>query len=171
MHYRWKRYQYSQAHCDWITSPHVLRLQAHLGLAGRCARFHRQFPEMRISVGKIREIYRQRLVRRKMLREEKMVTRDHLSRIDADARRAYIQLCDYVGRGFSIVYLDKVCFTKTTLPKLCWSACRQPLQLDYRQYDTGCYAVIAAISYGRGLELIQIEKDAIDRARFKVFLE
>ena len=31
--------------------------------------------------------------------------------------------------------------------------------------------MIAAISYGRGLKLIQIEKGSIDRAKFKVFLE
>ena len=43
--------------------------------------------------------------------------------------------------------------------------------LDPKQYDTDCYAVIAAISYGRGLELIQIEKSSINKAKFKVFLE
>ena len=54
MHYKWKRYHYTMEHQSWLTSPHVLRLQAHLSLAGRCARFHRQYPEMRISVNKIR---------------------------------------------------------------------------------------------------------------------
>ena len=43
--------------------------------------------------------------------------------------------------------------------------------VDLKQYDQGYYLVIAAIFYGQGLELIQIEKGAIDRARFKVFLE
>jgi len=69
------------------------------------------------------------------------------------------------------VYLDEVCFTKTTLPKMAWSAVRQPFLLDFKQFDTSCYAVIAAISYGRGLELIQIEKNSINKAKFKLFLE
>ncbi len=42
MHYKWKRYHYTMEHQSWLTSPHVLRLQAHLSLAGRCASFHRQ---------------------------------------------------------------------------------------------------------------------------------
>ena len=171
MHYKWKRYHYTMEHQSWLTSTHVLRLQAHLSLAQRCARFHRQYPEMRISVNKIREIYKKHMVRRKVLQEQKLVTRPHLERIDAEARRAHQELRDYVIRGFSIVYLDEVCFTKTTLPTLCWSAVRQPLMVDRKQYNQGYYSVIAAISYGRGLELIQIEKGAIDRARFKVFLE
>ena len=50
---------------------------------------------MRISVGKIREIYRERLVRRKLLQETKLVTQAHLSRIDAAARVAYRELCEY----------------------------------------------------------------------------
>ena len=122
MHYKWKRYHYTMEHQSWLTSPHVLRLQAHLSLAGRCARFHRQYPEMRISVNKIREIYKKHMVRRKVLQEQKMVTRPHLQRIDEEARRALQEFREYVRRGFNIVYLDEVCFTKTTLPTLCWSA-------------------------------------------------
>ena len=41
---------------------------------------------MRISVNKIREIYKKHMVRRKVLQEQKMVTRPHLQRIDAEAR-------------------------------------------------------------------------------------
>jgi hypothetical protein len=44
---------------------------------------------MRLSVNKLREIYRERGVKRKMLRETKLVTKEHLKRIDADARKAY----------------------------------------------------------------------------------
>ena len=126
---------------------------------------------MRLSVGKLREIYRESKVRRKFLKETKLVTRPHLRKINAAAKEAHVLLSDHLARGFSIVYLDEVCFTKTTLPKLAWSAVRHNFQVDPKQYDTSCYAVVAAISYCRGLELVQIEKGSIDRAKFKVFLE
>ncbi len=58
VHYKWKRYTYTKEHRNWLTSFDELSEQAHLGLAERCALFHRRFPEMRLSVGKIREIYR-----------------------------------------------------------------------------------------------------------------
>ena len=126
---------------------------------------------MRLATNKLREIYREHMVKRKLLRETKLVTKPHLARINVAAREAYEQLCDIRAQGFSIVYLDEVCFTKTTLPKMAWSAVNQPLQYDPKQYDGSCFAVIAAISYGRGLELVQIENGSINKPKFKVFLE
>ena len=154
MHFKYKRYLYSQEHQDWLTNPDHLRMQAHLGLAERCAMFHRWFPDMRLSVSKIREIYKEHMVRRKFLREQKLVTRPHLRKINAAAREAHEQLLEKKDQGFSIIYLDEVCFTKTTIPKLAWSAVRHNIELDPKQYDGGCYAVVAAISFCRGLELV-----------------
>ena len=127
VHYKWKRYKYTKEHRDWLTSFDELSEQAHLCLAERCALYHRRFPDMRLSVGKIREIYREHKVKRKFLREVKYVTPAHWLRINSLAKEAYQQMSDYVRRGFSIIYLDEVCFTKTTLPKLCWSPLCQPL--------------------------------------------
>jgi len=74
-------------------------------------------------------------------------------------------------KGFNIIYVDEVIFGKNTNPTHCWSLKNRPLYFDYTNVDPQCYAVIAATSYFRGVELIKIFKDSVNIHKFLEFLE
>ena len=59
-----------------------------LSLAERVARFHRQFPDRRITVYRLRKVYRQHLYKKKKIRRTKIIQPAHQKKIDEEAREA-----------------------------------------------------------------------------------
>ena len=77
----------------------------------------------------------------------------------------------YKEEGYSIVYIDEFCTTKSTIPTHCWSLPRKPIQIDYKQFANKCLASVAAVSAEKGFELIMNFPKSINTLKYAKFLK
>ena len=91
--------------------------------------------------------------------------------IDAQATACYEQFVDFTNRGYNIVYVDEVMFTRRTMFTHCYSPKNEPFEYDFSQCDNRTVAVIAAISYFRGVEMVSVHPRSVNVRKFLAFLD
>ena len=73
--------------------------------------------------------------------------------------------------GFRIIYCDEVMFSSRTQLSKCWSLPNSPLEIDLSHFKAAPVAVIAAISFDKGVDIVRMHKKSIDTKKFLVFLD
>ena len=73
--------------------------------------------------------------------------------------------------GYRILYLDEICFTRSTMPKAeyCLQGQNMPADLAHLQEPT--LAVLSAISKEKGQEHYQIYENSVNVQKFKAYLQ
>ena len=98
--------------------------------------------------------------------------------MSAGARATYVakkqsvvdQLDQANREGRRIIYLDEICFTKLSIQNREWSLKGQNMKVPQKEVMNGYKAVLAAISYERGLEEITMHDIAIKTDTFIEYL-
>ena len=71
-----------------------------------------------------------------------------------------------IKEGRKIVFADEVMFTKQTSKAREWSCRRDNVKVDEAKCLTNYVAVIAPISFERGLEIVDMHDDAVNTPLF-----
>ena len=112
----------AQTHIDFLLHERTLELWSGYTMKERTVLFHRKYPHKKIAVTSLRRLYLKHGVRRKIVRQEKVMSEA--------ARRAFRAKCNDLlanlnlaeRQGRSIVYCDETLFSKRALPSREWSA-------------------------------------------------
>ena len=118
----------------------------------RTVMFHRQFPDKRIAVTSLRRLYLKNKIKRKKLRQEKVMPPEQKLEYAACCREVLAQLEQAKAEKRLILYLDELNFTKLSLMKREWSARNTNLTVDQVDVYQGYRSVIAAITEENGVD-------------------
>ena len=133
--------------------------------------FHRNFPELTVSASTIERVYKAHKVGYKFIRSVKK----HFDYREPAFFNLLTDCNDNVikarAKGLEILCLDEAVFTFNTFKKKAWSAKFQNLRVSEESRRMKCQALIAAISYERGLVSYEVHKGSIEGTKFLSFLE
>ena len=73
--------------------------------------------------------------------------------------------------GYRIVYIDEICFTRTTVPKTEFSLPRENMPADLAHLNEPTLAVLSAISKEKGQEHFKVFDNSVNVAKFKQYLK
>ena len=124
----------------------------------RTVMFHMQFPDKRIAVTSLRRLYLKNKIKRKKLRQEKVMPPVQKLEYAESCREVLAQLDQAKAEQRLTLYLDEVNFTKLSLMKRDWSARNSNLTVDQVDVYQGYRSVIAAISEENGVDYSAIHQ-------------
>ena len=109
-----------------------------------------------MTVYKLRKIYKQQKIRKKVLSKTKIPSVP--KQWDIMLQVVYLSNDVRVSneRGFRIVQLDEFMVTKRTLPTHVWSPKLENAKIDMGWIKSECKAVVIAVSKEMGLEHIEV---------------
>jgi len=129
-----------------------------------------EFPQAKMNATLLRQIYRQRKIKKKKLRWFKQPK-------EADpekARQWLITMKRLLTRakndGYRIIYLDETCFTRTTVAEAEWSLPRENTRVDQVHMNEPTLALLAAISKEKGQEHFMVFPKSVNVQKFKQYL-
>ena len=129
------------------------------------------FPDKRIAVTSLRKLYLKHGVRKKKVRQEKVLP-GRLRQDYAHRCQVLFEELDWARQeGRRVVFLDEINFTKRSLLLREYSGKNSNLSVDQREVYVGYRSVIATMSGEGGVGLIQICTEAIDADSFLRFLK
>ena len=137
----------------------------------RVSLFSRRYPEAKTTVYKLRKLYARHKIKKKVIRVDKAPKTASLMDIAIQAAELSTDVNLALERNTKIIQLDEFVITKKTWPTHAWSSPKENVTLNQCNAYTRTYAVILAISRERGVELVDIYKDSINKMKFKLFLE
>ena len=73
--------------------------------------------------------------------------------------------------GYRIIYLDEICFTRSSVPKTEYCLQNQNMPADLVHLSEPTLAVLSAISKDKGQEHFKIFKDSVNVNKFKQYLQ
>lgn len=167
---RRRLHKLSPSHVRYLIDRETLRSWAGYTLAERAALFERRFHSKRLAVTTLRRIYLQNGVKRKKVRQEKVMPQRAWENFDENRRELIQKLALALEQGRKIIYLDEICFTKRSFLGVGWSRTKENLHVDQVQIYQGYRATIAAVSEERGVEHISTYNQAVVTSDFKDYL-
>ena len=140
-------------------------------LEERVQLFRRRYPNTKITSYKLRKFFKETKIKDKVIRLEKQPKpQDMIDRVvEAADLATAVKLA--LERKFRIVQLDECMVTRRTMLKHAWSRKRTNVQLDARKLKDEVWAITAAVSREYGVDHIQVFKNSVTKAKFKIFLE
>ena len=141
-----------QVHIDFLLDQRTLERWSGLTMKERTVMFHRQFPDKRIAVTSLRRLYLKNKIKRKKLRQEKVMPPEQKLEYAESCREVLAQLEQAKAEKRLTLYLDEVNFTKLSLMKREWSTRNSNLTVDQVDVYQGYRSVIAAISEENGVD-------------------
>ena len=87
-------------------------------LAERASMIKERYPGKSITGPQLRRLYLSRGVKRKVIRQEKVVPRHRQWERDAQRLHLIAKLDEWRALGRRVLYLDEVVFSKLSMPKL-----------------------------------------------------
>lgn len=87
----------------------------------RVIRFHRVYPNKRVAVTSLRRLYLKHGIRRKKLRQEKVIPSAQKLHYAENCREVLTELNGAKVGGRLLIYLDEITFTKRSLLAREWS--------------------------------------------------
>ena len=119
-----------QEHIDYLLNQRTLEQWSGLTLKERTVMFHRQFPNRRIAVTSLRRLYLKNRIKRKKLRQEKVMPQEQQLEHAENCKEVLKQLDEARAAQRQVIYLDEVNFTKESLLKRDWSSKNSNLSVD-----------------------------------------
>ena len=124
-----------------------------------------------MTVYKLRKFYKERKIKKKLVKIGKVLPPRALPRAAEDAMNLADDVRGANLQGFRILQIDEAMYTKRVLPKFDWSKKHKNASIDWQKMDTGALAVVAAISREQGVEMAMIFPKSLNVSRFKIFLD
>ena len=133
--------------------------------------FHRAFPDKKLSDYYLKLAYKEAGIKRRLISKGKRLHPEQESRILQEAKDAKIAVQKAQDDGYRLVYCDEFCTTLQTMPKFEWQMKNTRLRVDPKEYHKKTIASVAAMSHGKGPELILSFERSVDRPKFIAFLK
>ena len=148
----------------------TLRRWSGKSLETRVALFKMAFPEASLTPSGLRFIYRRAGVKYKHVTFKKSMPLQSMDRAQAqlaEVQRLMVQAHD---EDAEVWWTDEVMFTRHSNQRFDWAPKYSNTQVDQRQAFTQYVSVIAAFSFQRGLELIQLHDTGVRIPNFLDFI-
>ena len=129
----------------------------------RAQLFQVRYPRKKISREGIRRLYISRGIKRKVVKQMKLVPNRKQDKRDQQRADIIKQIDRCKRKGRKILYLDEVNFTKLAMEKRAWSNRGHNIEIDQRAVYIGYVSVCASISEEGGVEALAIQRKAFDR--------
>ncbi len=129
-----------------------------------------RYPGKWLAVTTLRRIYLTHGVKRKKVRQEKVMPLAAWANYGERRRELSENLAQARKEGRKLIYLDEIVFSKRSFLGIDWSRTNQHIHVDQQQIYQGYRATIAACSEERGIEHIQTHNQAIDSQDFIRYL-
>ena len=139
-------------------------------LEQRVVLFKRRYPNSKITVYKLRKLYSQMKIKKKVISRNKIPSRNDLEKITIQAAEYANDIQMAIERRFRIIQLDECVVTKNTIPKTAWSLKKMNIELDFKELNMDPLAIIAAVSREYGVDHVMVFKRSINKDKFKIFL-
>ena len=94
--------------------------------------FTRRFPGKKLTVYRLRKVYRDHGIRRKKIKNSKVITDFQKKKIYKEAELARDKVAELQGLGYRILFVDEIVTTKSTIPTHEYSALKEPFTIDYK---------------------------------------
>ncbi len=154
----------------WLTSRETLKLQTALSLKDRCQHFLREFPTAHMNTFLLRQIYRQKGIKKKKYRWFK-VRKNQNDALDNNLlAKMKRELAKAKREGYRIIYLDETCFTRKTLADTEWALPKENVTVDVAKIAEPCLSLLAAISKEKGIEHYRIFEKSVNLKKYKEWL-
>ena len=139
-------------------------------LQHRATLFHRAFPDKKITTSMLQRLYANCNVRLKVVRLRKVMP--DLIKLDFEQLHAQLneRVTSAVETRRKIIFVDEVCFTRSTILKRALSSKGHNICIDQARLNEGFTSVIAAISTDNVVEHIHMEQGGINQYQFCIFL-
>ena len=124
------RRKLTQEKMDYLGSEDTLRSWQGKSLEERTALFNSRYAPLKISVTTLRSAYRKLNVKKKKVREIKIIPERTKERIPRQIRFARDALRKALEEGKNIVWLDEAMFTRKTWDEQEWSAKKKNFQVS-----------------------------------------
>lgn len=92
--------------------------------------FMAKFPGSKLSVTTLRRFYAKNNIKAKAVRQEKRMPPHALANYTAEKQRILRELDEARRQGRRILYVDEICFTKTSIMNRCWSKPNENITVD-----------------------------------------
>ena len=132
--------------------------------------FHRKFPDKKLTIYRLRKVYREHGIKRKKIRNTKVITESQKKKIYGEAVEARDRLQELEAEGYRILFVDEIVTTKSTIPSHEYSAPNRPFRVDFKQFQSSCIATVAAISHEKGVDHVMNFPSSVDRHKFIQFV-
>lgn len=153
-----------------MCSERVLEKWSGKTLKERTVLFHRQFPDKRIAITSLRRLYLRFKIKRKRVRQEKVIPQGLRAEYALKCRDVLDQVRQAEADGRTVVFLDEINFTKLSLSRSEWSVRNSNLSVDQQEVYQGYRSVIATMTAERGIGFCIIHMKAVDAEDFVSFL-
>ena len=110
-------------------------------------------------------------VKRKVIKNTKLLTPKYEEKLMPQIDELRLNLRQAIDAKKSIIYLDEVMFTNSSILKVEYSAKYTNIEVDYKRFNLKTTAVIAAISKEDGLTLFKCYDKSIDREKYIDFIK
>ena len=104
-----------------------------------------------------------------MVRNTKILTPKQVTRLEPKVDELRTNLRTAISKGRSIIYIDEVMFTTSSILKMEYSRKFENIRVDYKSFNLKTTAVIAAISNEGGLVFYKSYDKSINQERFIYF--
>ena len=118
-------------HIDFLCSSQTLQHQVGFNLEQRAILFHRQFPECKITRNQLWYIYHKNGIRRKVVRNTKVLTPKQVTRLEPKVDELRTNLRTSIDKGRSIIYIDEVMFETSSVLRMEYSRKFENILVDY----------------------------------------
>jgi transposase len=160
----------NDTHLAFLLDRNTLIRWAGRTLGERAVLFELRFPQKRLAVTTLRRLYLAHGVKRKKVRQEKVMPLSAWENFEERRRDLIANLAQAREEGRKVIYLDEIVFSKRSFLGVDWSRANQNLHVDQQQVYQGYRATIAACSEERGIEHIQTANQAINGQDFIGYL-
>ena len=165
------RVSLTQEHLNFLCSKNTLNAWAHLSLEQRVIMFHRQFPELRITITILRKIYKKNGIKFKFIRRGKKdidFKDPHYLNLFTDMHRA---LRTTRHKDIKLFWVDEAMFTFNTFRKRAWAGRGHNITINDADYFIKAQAMVCAISEDGGLEAYHIHEKSVTSSDFSQFIQ
>ena len=159
-----------EEHITFLTAQETLISWAGLSLAERAKFFHRRFPNKWIKPRALLRLYGLHGIRKKRVRFTKAHKPDRIEEYEAWRLDAVYQLQGIFDAGIKVVFIDEVVFTSKTCQMQDYSNKHHNVHIEQTKLDCPYLSVIASISTDNNVELLQIQKGAVNDELFEEYI-
>ena len=138
-------------HVQFLISPLTLEHWAGLTMKQRTVYFHRKFTDKRIAVTSLRRLYHKHGIKRKKVRQEKVMPKNVRIDFVSKCQTVLEELTQARNEGRLVIFLDEINFSKRSLALCEYSGKNTNLSVDQKEVYTGYRSVIACMTEEEGI--------------------
>ena len=132
--------------------------------------FHRQFPERRISISALRQVYQQNKIKRRRIIARKYVKGMNAAKQAELKEQMKQEWSEAEENGRRIIYMDETCFTRTTVPKTEYCRQGEEVTIDESKLNEKTLALILGISAEKGVEHWKLYPRSVNGDKYEQYL-